>query len=100
MLALAAIAEGVALDRAEHGALLPGVGDEDEALHLEVDVGETTLGSRVGVVVARDDGEGWRRVLDRVERQALCTAEEKAALLAWPRISHLKFTRRESGLGT
>jgi hypothetical protein len=78
-------------------SIVATLADEDEALHLEVDVGESTFGPRIGVVVARHDPEGWARVFERVETSGLCTAEETRALLDWPQISHLKFTPSSSG---
>jgi hypothetical protein len=69
---------------------------EDGAVHLEVDVAEK-IGPRVGVVLARDDTAGWARLLERVADCGLCTAVEKAALLAWPQLSHVKVTPGTGG---
>lgn len=72
-------------------SIVAALASEDEKVHLEVDVAEA-LGPRVGVVLARDDREGWSRVLERFAARGLCTSDEQAALLAWPQISHLKVT--------
>ena len=77
--------------------IMESVASEDDKVHLEIDVTAESVGPRVGVVVARDDADGWARVVERVANRGLCTAQERAALLEWAQLSHLKFTPDAAG---
>ena len=66
--------------------------------HLSFDLDPISGGARVGERIGLELGfrrqpdrePGWDRLLDRLERAGLCTAEQRRALLAWCGSEHLR----------